>query len=285
MPPLKLKPLGEQLEHHFPPVKNEGYLAIGDTVYSLTSVKDKTLTNVIDLAKQSGVEQAKIQADTLMKNAHLSVAALIQDAREKRQEAAKLLDQAKKHKNPPPAWAMGIPIQLRNGMWEVQFVIDLVLKHFDTYYGFPKLHYAFDALPLPPTKPPTKIAMWVPIDTKGDYSVSSIHVDQNFPILPHMDHYAACMSMGDNPPRITSIAQLTALSVSVTRCFSRVNLSSLRSGPEEWAKNFSSVIPAELLAALKKESWEYEVLKLVDGKGKAKEKDNIWVAEAPLIEV
>jgi hypothetical protein len=288
MPPLKLKPLGNMLGEHFPPVKNEGYLAIGDTVYSLTSVKDKTLTNIIDLAKQSGVEQAKIQADTLMKNAHLSVAALIQDARDKRQEATRLLDQAKS-KNPPPAWAMcapiGIPIQFKNGMWEVQFVIDLVLKHFDTYYGsFPKLHYVFDALPLQPTK----IAMWVPIDTKVDYSVSSIYVDQNFPTLPHMDHEASCMSMGDNPTKITSINQLTMLKGSVTRCLSRVNLSSLRGGPEDWVKNFSSAIPADLLAAFlqKKEPWSSAVLKLVDGKGIEKEKDKVWLAaQAPLIEV
>jgi hypothetical protein len=143
-----------------------------------------------------------------------------------------------------------------NDIWEVRFSMDVVITHYDVKFfdhdARNEKIFSWKALPIDPVK----VKVWVPIQQTGTYAITAMKIADGYPVIPHINSYAACMSLGDAPKQIMSNRDFVALKHSVARCMQGVQLDSLRTSINEWYETFKLSMPEDLRKALRKD-WNW----------------------------
>jgi hypothetical protein len=241
------------------PVQTDSYMVMNGQLFKMTPTHILEESQAIELAKQQVILDAKIQAEGIVKETKNDAEGILLAASKKKDELDAFIIRMKNNASlHPPQWAVekAIPLRFASHSWQLRIIIPVTLKYFDTTYTkydekenqVKYYRYSWKA-----TKEVTKnIPMWVPVAVDGDYSLTSIRIEQGSPLLPHIGYDAACFSVSDNPNTIVKFADLYSLRDSISRCMERVDTTSLRIDFSEWKKYWKGVIPPDLLKALEK---------------------------------
>lgn len=225
------------------------YLALGTQLYQLQPIGIVQASGALKAMRTRLRSEMFSERICLLDEARANAAGIITAANARLEEANSFLANAKRAPT-PPAWitANNLPTRYNadRGQWEIGIYFSFAIASFEWRHADVVLNRLEVRQWSPRPAPPIDCLCWTPIDAKGIYKFTTIHMDAASPRLPHMVYTEACMGPASAPARL-SMNDYHQLASAITSTMSVVVMNSVLFHARHWDDRIKAFAPVGMV--------------------------------------